>query len=286
MKGLTDVYTMYNGVTIPCVGYGTWQTPDGDVARESTKEAIIAGYRHIDTAQAYHNEQSVGDGIKEGLAAAGLKREDIFITTKLWCDRKDYEDTKAAVRESIEKLGCEYLDLLLIHWPISTPHKDCWQEKNRDAWRAMEDLYKEGVLRAIGLSNFYVHHIDALNYTVKPMVNQIEIHPGYIQKELVEYCKANDIVVEAWSPLGSGAVLNNEFLKGIAQKYNKSVAQLCIRFCLQYGVLPMPKSVHKDRIIQNTEVFDFEISNEDMEAIMNMEQTGWSGLQPDGKLPF
>lgn len=286
MKSLTDVYTMYNGVTIPCVGYGTWQTPDGEVARESTKQAIIAGYRHIDTAAAYHNEATVGQGIKEGLEATGLFRKDIFITTKLWCTDKGYEEAKKAIQVSIDKLGCEYLDLLLIHWPISTPHNDCWKEKNKASWKAMEDMYKEGKIRAIGLSNFLAHHIEALDYTVKPMVDQLEIHPGYIQEEIVDYCKANDILVEAWSPLGSGAVLGNEFLKKIADKYNKSVAQLCIRFCLQYGVLPLPKSVHVDRIVSNTEVFDFEISEEDMKAIKEMEETGYSGLHPDKELPF
>ena len=288
MKSLTDVYTFYNGSTIPCVGYGTWRTPDGDVARESVKQAILAGYRHIDTAAVYRNEVSVGQGIAEGLAAAGLKREDLFVTTKIWCDKKGYESTKVEIQACLDRLGLTYVDLLLIHWPIATAEKaeDAWIKNNNETWRAMEEAVDEGKVRNIGLSNFLPRHIEALDCRIKPVSDQLEIHPGYLQEEAVSYCKEHGIVVEAWSPLGSGVVLGDPFLNELAAKYGKSVAQLCVRFCLQYGVNPLPKSVHADRILANTEVFDFEISEEDFEAIRKMPQLGFSGNDPDGNLPF
>ncbi len=284
---LTTPVALQNGTTIPLVGYGTWQTPDGDVARESVKQAIIAGYRHIDTAAVYRNEVSVGEGIREGLAATGLKREDLYVTTKIWCDKKG-PHAKEAILESLKRLGLDYVDLLLIHWPIATAEKanDAWKKNNNETWKAMEELVREGKLRSIGLSNFRAHHIEALECEIPPVIDQLEIHPGYIQKETVDYCKEHGIVVEAWSPLGSGRVLADPFLNELAAKYGKSVAQLCIRFCLQYGVVPLPKSVHADRIVANTEVFDFEISEEDFSAILAMEQLGFSGNDPDGKLNF
>ncbi|MGN1400160.1 MAG: aldo/keto reductase [Bacillus sp. (in: firmicutes)] len=279
---LTSTYTLHNGVAIPRVGFGTWQTPDGDVAKVSVLSAIENGYRHIDTAAVYGNEQSIGNAIKE----SGVKREDLFITSKLWASERGYETTLAAFEETMKKLDLEYLDLYLIHWPAKKGNEG-WEQENNDTWRAFEKLYKEGRIKAIGVSNFMVHHLEALmeHAEIKPMVNQIEFHPGQMQTEVAEYCKQNDILVEAWSPLGTGRMLNNEQLISIAEKYNKSVAQLCIRWCLQNDVLPLPKSVTPSRITENADVFDFEISAEDMKTINEMPYFGGSGLDPDN-VPF
>lgn len=275
----TDTVTLANGVKMPCVGYGTWQTPDGEIARKSVYEAIKAGYRHIDTAFAYGNEVSVGEGIRD----AGVSRDELFITTKHWINFRGYEKTIATCEESLKNLGLDYLDLYLIHWPSVKKIADNWEEINADTWRGFEKLYKDGKIRAIGVSNFLPSHIESLkaNSTVAPMVNQIEFHPGYIQPEVVDYCKKEGIVIQAWSPLGSGAVLDNETLKEIAAKYGKNVGQLCIRYALQNGIVPLPKSTNPERIASNMEVFDFEISADDMEKIAKMPITGYSGFYPD-----
>lgn len=278
-KKFSDTVTLANGVKMPCIGYGTWQTPDGDVARKCVYEAIKAGYRHIDTAAAYGNEESVGAGIKD----SGVSRDELFITTKHWITNRGYEKTIAACEESLKKLGIDYLDLYLIHWPCVSKISDNWEEINADTWRGFEKLYKDGKIRAIGVSNFLPSHLESLKArsTIKPMVNQIEFHPGYTQAELADYCKKEGIVLQAWSPLGCGAVLGDAFLAEMAAKYNKSVAQLCIRFALQSGFVPLPKSTNAERIAANMEVFDFEISAEDMEKIAKMPKTGYSGFYPE-----
>ncbi len=275
---LTDCYTLYNGVKIPCLGYGTWQTPSGEIAYESVKAAIAAGYRHIDTAAGYANEADVGRAVK----ASGVAREEIFLTTKHWISERGYTKTIAAVEASLKELGTDYLDLYLVHWPCVEKTYPNWKEINAGTWRAFEKMYKDGKIRAIGVSNYLPEHITALQEMceIKPMVNQIEFHPGYYQPELVRWCQANDILIEAWSPLGCGAVLSDPTLAKIGAKYGKSVAQICIRFALQYGVLPMPKSNHADRIAQNAQVFDFELSQEDMTAIMTMPPLGYSTFHP------
>jgi len=279
MKGLADTFTLNNGVLIPCIGYGTWQTPNGDVAIKSVEEAIKAGYRHIDTAAAYGNEKSVGRAVRE----AGEKRENLFVTSKLWNKNRGYEKTLAAFEKTMQDLQLEYLDLYLIHWPAAIGTTKDWEKVNADTWRAMEKLYEEGRIKAIGVSNFLIHHLKALLGTanVKMAVNQIEFHPGMMQKETTDFCMQNDILVEAWSPLGTGKMLGNETLEEIAARYNKTVAQLCIRWCLQNDVLPLPKSVTPSRIKENAQVFDFEISLQDMQTINDMEYFGGSGLDPD-----
>ena len=278
MKKLTDSYELSNGVKIPCVGFGTWQAENGDIAYNAVTAALKAGYRHIDTAAIYRNEESVGQAIKD----SGIKREDIFVTTKLWNKCRSYELCYSAFERSINKLGLDYVDLYLIHWPASPAEYDDFNEINLDAWKAMSEIYKSGKIKAIGVSNFLPHHLEALMACdIKPMVNQIEFHPGYMQRETVEYCKKCGIIVEAWSPLGSGRVLSDDRLKKIAEKYGKSVADICIRWCLQHGVLPLPKSVTESRIIENTKVFDFELSAEDMQAIDDFEEIGFSGFHPD-----
>ena len=276
MQSLKDTFTLNNGVEIPCVGFGTWQTPDGDTAVESVYTAIEAGYRHIDTASVYKNEKGIGKGILK----SGVPRNELFITSKLWNADKGYDTTLAAFDKTLTDLGLEYLDLYLIHWPAIG---NDGPEYNKETWRAFEKLYSEKRIRAIGVSNFKPHHLQALMEAAEviPAVNQIEYHPGQMQHETVDFCRKYKILVEAWSPLGTGRMLTNLQLKNIAGQYEKSVAQLCIRWCLQNNALPLPKSVTPSRIKENTDIFDFEISPEDMELINALPYIGGSGLDPD-----
>lgn len=278
-KNLQDTYTLANDVQIPCIGFGTWQTPDGETAINSVKAALKAGYRHIDTAACYGNEASVGQAIKE----SGVPREEIFVTSKVWNTERGYEKTLAAFETTMAKLDLDYVDLYLIHWPAAANQFENWKEINAQTWRALEELYIKGKVKAIGVSNFLPHHLEALlkGAKVVPMVNQIEYHPGFMQAESVAFCKAHNILVEAWSPLGTGNVLNNETLIMMAQKYSKTVAQICIRWVLQHGLLPLPKSITESRIIENTEVFDFEIKEEDMAIIDAIPFCGGAGINPD-----
>lgn len=276
--GIDRYIRLDNGVMIPPIGYGTWQTPDGNVAIEAVKQALADGYRLIDAA-AYDNEESVGIGI----AQSGIDRSDIFVTSKVWNTERGYDTTMRAFDKSCKDLGLEYLDLYLIHWPASENQFANWRGINADTWRAMETLYKEGRIRSIGVSNFMPHHLDALakSAEIAPMVNQIEFHPGFMQKECVEYCQAHDIQVEAWSPLGRRRLFGNKTLQSMADKYGKSIAQICLRWALQHDVIPLPKSVTPERIKENLDVFDFSISEDDMLKIDGMGTVGGSGLDPD-----
>ena len=268
-----------NGYEIPSIGFGTWQAPDGEVAFLANMAALKCGYRHIDCAAIYRNEASLGKAVRE----SGIAREEIFVTSKLWTKKRGYENAKAAFAKTMEQLGLDYLDLYLIHWPASHTRFEDWKEINAETWRALEELYEEGKIKAIGVSNFMTHHLEALLETARivPMVNQIEFHPGFTQDRVVEFCKEKGIAVEAWSPIGSGRLLENELLTNIAKKYNKSVAQICIRFCLQNDIIPLPKSVTSSRIKENIDIFDFNISDDDMKLIANMELCGYSGFDPD-----
>ncbi|WP_125761273.1 aldo/keto reductase [Companilactobacillus hulinensis] len=279
LNGLTDTYTLSNGVKIPIVGFGTWQTPDGDVAKESVKAAIEAGYHHIDTAAAYGNEDSVGEGIK----ASGIKRDDLFLTTKLWNDDHGYDTTIKAMDHSLSELNVDYVDLYLIHWPNPVKFRENWKEVNAETWRAMEDLLKAGKTRAIGISNFRPQHMDELlkTATVTPMVNQIFLNPSDLQPEVVAYNKAHNILSEAYSPLGTGKIFQVPELKEMATRYNKSVAQLVLRWSLQHEFLPLPKSVHADRIKENGQIFDFEISSDDMKTIDGLHGLAGVATDPD-----
>jgi diketogulonate reductase-like aldo/keto reductase len=279
MESLKDTFTLKNGVGIPCVGFGTWQTPSGEVCVDSVKCAIESGYVHIDTAAAYDNERSVGAAVRE----SGVDRKQLFITSKLWNADRGYDKTMKAFEHSLGLLGMDYLDLYLIHWPASPSHGPRWEKTNSSTWKAFEELYKQGRIRAIGVSNFMPHHLRPLmdNAEIMPMVNQIELHIGQMQQETVSFCKDNGIVLEAWSPIGTGRLLNNPVLIKLAGKYGVSAAQLCIRWCLQNEFLPLPKSVTPSRIKENTNVFAFEISAEDMAFMNGMEYCGGSGLHPD-----
>ena len=267
MNKLTDTFVLSNGVKVPCIGYGTYLTPDGEVAKNSVMEALKVGYRHVDTAFAYGNESAVGEGIK----ASGVKREDIFVTTKHWVTMRGYEKATEAI------------DISLKNWPCVEKVSPDWKDINAGTWKAFEDAYKAGKIRAIGVSNFQKKHYDALAEMceIKPMVNQIEFHPGYTQPETVKYSQEQGMLVQAFSPLGCGAVLNDETLKGIAAKYNKSVAQICLRFVLQSGLNVLTKSVTPSRILENTQIFDFELSAEDMATINAMPELGFTGWLPE-----
>lgn len=279
MSALTDTYTLYNGVKIPVVGFGTWQTPDGQTAVTSVAEALKVGYRHIDTAAAYGNEESVGQAIKE----SGIPREEIFVTTKLQNPEHGYENTLAAFDASMNKLGLDYLDLYLIHWPNPIKFREDWQAANAGTWKAFEELYTAGKIRSIGVSNFHPRHFDELmkTATIKPMVNQIRLCPGDLQPEVVAYCQENDILLEAYSPLGTGEIFKVDQLNDLATKYGKSIAQICLRWSLHHGFLPLPKSVTASRIKENSELFDFDLSPEDIAKIDELDGIVGYSLNPD-----
>jgi diketogulonate reductase-like aldo/keto reductase len=268
---LKDTTTLHNGVKMPRFGLGVFKVKEGEEVIESVKAAIKNGYISIDTAAIYGNEEGVGQAIRE----SGVSREDLFITTKLWNSEQGYESTLKAFETSMEKLGLEYLDLYLIHWP--------GKDKYKETWRAFEKLYNDGKIRAIGVSNFQVHHLEDLmsSCEIKPMVNQVEYHPHLTQKELHAFCKKNEIQLEAWSPLKQGQLLEDPTLKEIADKHNKTVAQVILRWDLQNEVVTIPKSTKEHRIIENADVFNFELSSEDMERIDGLNQDSRAGSHPD-----
>ncbi|MDR4997131.1 aldo/keto reductase [Bacillus altitudinis] len=270
MSGL-DTVTLANGVKMPKLGFGVWQVKDGEEAVNAVKDALEAGYRSIDTAAAYQNEEGVGKAIQQ----SDISRDDLFITTKVWNNDQGYESTLEAFEVSMNKLGLDVLDLYLIHWPV--------EGKYKETWKALEKLYKDGRIRAIGVCNFHQHHLEDLleEAEVVPMVNQIELHPKLTQEPLRDYCKGKGIHVEAWSPLGSGKLLNHPVLQDLAKKHDKSVAQVILRWDLQHGIITIPKSVTKSRIIENTQVFDFELSAHEMGVIDQLNEDERTGPDPD-----
>lgn len=278
MKSLKDTIELNNGYGIPCVGFGTFLS-DGPAAYESVISALNAGYRHIDTAAVYKNEEDVGRAVRE----SGIPRDEIFVTTKLWNDDQGYGQTLKAFETSLGKLGMDYVDLYLIHWPRIKRAPEDWARLNRESWKAMEELYAAGKIKALGVSNFKPHHLQSLMEAavVKPAVNQIELHPGLLQGDTVAFCEKNGIVVEAWGPFSRGKLLQAGLLDDIAVKYNKTPAQVCLRWHLQKGVVPLPKSVTPLRIKENADIFDFSLSADDMERISNIEQDTGTGYDPD-----
>lgn len=271
MAILTETFKLANGVEIPKVGFGMWQVPVGDTAFNAAATALKAGYRHIDTAKAYRNEADVGRAIRE----SGIPRADIFVTSKLPGATKTYDGAIADFNSTMAQLNIDYLDLYLVHapWPWTEIGKNCDQE-NIEVWRAMEDIYATGKVKAIGVSNFNVHDLENILPTakIKPMVDQIQYYVGFTEPKITEFAKNNDILIEAYSPLATGGMLQNDQMKALAAKYNVSVAQLALRFCLQNDVLPLPKAVSEAHIQANTQL-DFEISAADMDVLNAMPDT-------------
>ncbi|WP_119327290.1 aldo/keto reductase [Companilactobacillus musae] len=270
MTKLTDTFDIYNGVKIPKVAFGTWQIPASQ-ARQAVRDAIETGYRHIDTALVYENEKEVGQGIKD----SGVKRENLFVTSKLPASTKTYDGALQDFETTMKNLDLDYLDLYLVHapWPWDEIGAN-YDEGNVEVWRAMEKIYQSGRVKAIGVSNFNVHDLENVlkTATVKPMVDQIQYYIGFTEPKITEFAKENDILVEAYSPLATGGLINNKDVLKIAEKYNVSVPQLAIEFVIQNGVLPLPKAVHKEHIIANTKL-DFTISDEDMKTLNAMPDT-------------
>lgn len=275
IKSIQDKTVLNNGVEMPWMGLGVFKVEEGPELVNAVKSAIKLGYRSIDTAAIYGNEEGVGQGIREGIAEAGISREDLFITSKVWNSDLGFESAIQAYETSLQKLGLEYLDLYLIHWPV--------EGKYKDAWRALEALYKEEKVRAIGVSNFQVHHLEELlkDAEVKPVINQVEYHPRLTQQELKAFCRENGIQLEAWSPLMQGQLLDNEIIAAIAEKHGKSAAQVILRWDLQNGVITIPKSTKEHRIAANASIFDFELSSDEMEQISSLNQNLRVGPDPD-----
>lgn len=267
--------TLNNEKAMPWFGIGVFKVADGSELVDAVKAAVAHGYRSIDTAAIYDNERSVGQAIREALQETGLSREDLYVTSKVWNADLGYEATLAAYETSLEKLGLDYLDLYLIHWPVAGKYKD--------AWRALEALYKAGRVKAIGVSNFQIHHLEDLmkDAEIKPMVNQVELHPRLSQQALRDFCARHDIQIEAWSPLMQGQLLDNPVLQEIGARHGKSVAQVILRWDLQHGIVTIPKSTKVSRIIENASVFDFELTSEEMARIDALNQNLRVGPDPD-----
>ncbi len=271
MKSIADTTTLHNGVGMPWLGLGVYKAEDGTEVKQAIAAALNVGYRSIDTAAFYDNEKGVGEAVRE----AGIPRDEIFVTTKVWNDDHGRAQTLRAFERSMELLGLEYLDLYLIHWPVPGQFLE--------TWRALEELYRAGRVRAIGVSNFHVHHLQAVleNCEVKPMVNQVEYHPLLTQKPLLTYCQAHNIQLEAWSPLGRGRILTDPVVTAVAAKYDRTPAQILLRWDLQHGVVTIPKSVKAQRIAENAQIFDFALEQVDMDAIDGLNRDQRFGPDPD-----
>lgn len=271
-------FTLSNQMVIPAVGFGTWLVKD-DNGKKIIRDAIDAGYRYFDTASFYKNEEALG----EAIATCGVPRDELMIASKIWLTELGYNECKEAFANSLKRLNTDYLDVYLIHWPRRNSYEKGWEKLIQDTWKAMEELYKEGKTKAIGLSNFLPHHIDVImeTATVKPMIDQLELHPGYMQTYAVEYCKQNGIAVQAWSPLGRAEVLKSDFICNLAKEYNVSAAHLILAFLNQQGIAVIPKSSSADRMKDNFDIYDIEISKRDVSMLTCLPQLGYSGEHPD-----
>ncbi|KHD84121.1 aldo/keto reductase [Heyndrickxia ginsengihumi] len=271
VKSFHDKKTLHNGVQIPYVGLGVYKMEDKREAMQSVLYALQSGYRLIDTASFYQNEDSVGEAIKQ----SSIPREELFITTKVWNDEQGYDSTLKAFERSLKQLNMDYIDLYLIHWP----RPDTYLE----TWKALERLYDEGVVKAIGVSNFKEHHLETLfaHANEKPVINQVELHPYLTQKPLIRFCTEHEIAIEAWSPIARGRLLNHELITQLAEKYEKSPAQIILRWHLQNDVIIIPKSVHESRIEENKDLFAFTLTSEDMKQIDQLNEDHRFGKDPD-----
>lgn len=270
MKDIKSCIILNNGIKMPMLGLGTYKAREWDELNNAIKESVKIGYRHIDTASFYGNEEEIGLAIKE----CGVPREELFLTTKIWNSDQGYDKTLKAFEESIKKLKTNYLDLYLIHWP---------QALNKETWKAFEKLHKDGYIRAIGVCNFAINHLKDLmeSAEIMPAVNQIEFHPKLVQNELMEFCSKHNIQLEAWSPLMRGMIFQFPLLQQLSQKYNKTIPQIVLRWDLQMGVVTIPKSTTLTRIKENAAIFDFEISKEDMKKIESLNEGFRMGMNPE-----
>ncbi len=274
MKKITDLqgsFELHNGVQMPYFGLGVYLSKDGNEVISAVREALNHGYRHIDTASVYENEEGVGQGIRE----SNVAREDMFLVSKVWNTDQGYDATLKAFDASLDRLGTDYLDLYLVHWPKG--------EISKETWKALEKLYKEKRVRAIGVSNFLQHHLEDLLTSVEivPMVNQMEFHPYLVQQDLIDFCNSKGIQYEAWSPLMQGNIFDLDIMKDLASKYNKTIAQIVLRWDLQKGVVTIPKSSKKERIIANSDLFDFELSEDDVQLLDGLDRGKRFGPDPD-----
>lgn len=263
-------YKLVNGIEMPIIGLGTWKMIEGDEIENAVRDALDVGYRMFDTAMIYKNEKGLGKALEK----YGLLREEFFVTTKVWNTDQGYENTKKAIDVSLAQLGLPYVDLYLVHWPTASEDVKVSLNKREETWRAMEEIYTSGKAKAIGVSNFTITHLEEMQKyaTIMPMVNQVEFNPFLYQEKLLNYCKKNNILLTAYSPLVRGKRLTDEKLENIAKKYNKTIPQVMLRWSIQHGVVVIPKTVHKERMIENIDIFDFEISAEDMKTIDLMDE--------------
>ena len=270
---------LLNNTEIPMLGYGTYKTAADEEGLQMIKDAIKAGYRHIDTAQGYKNEHLVGQAIRE----SGIPRNQFFVTTKVWNDNQGYDKTKESIEESLNKLNIDYIDLLLIHWPIPQGKNDEWKKLNQETWKAMEEYYDAGLIKAIGVSNFLEHHLNNLleSARIMPMVNQLEIHPYYQQQSTVKFCQDKGIIVESWGPLMRGKAFKDPKLIELAQRNNISVAQLCIRYCLDRNIVTLQKSSKFERMIDNARVFGYHLDEYTMNEIAKLDTDWCYTFHPD-----
>ena len=286
MNTINDCYTLNNGMKLPCLGFGTYNEKDGDNL-EIIRGAIRSGYRFFDTASIYETERVLGEAVKE----SGIPREEFIIETKCWVDELGYDGAKKAFEASLERLQMGYVDLYLMHWPRQTGAEDeDWKRLDKETWRALEELQASGRVKAIGCSNFLPHHLENLleDCRVRPVVDQLELHPGYSQEAAVAYCLAHDIRPMAWSPLGRGrdnALAGNAILEKLAKKYGKSIPQINLRFLVQKGIVPIPKASTPEHMKANMDIFDFCLSDEDLWMLTCMPQTTWLGEHPDFCIP-
>lgn len=271
ISSIKDCTRLNNGLKMPWLGFGVFQVSDGQEVEKAVSNALEAGYRSIDTAAFYRNERGVGNAIRE----SGISREDIFLTTKVWNDDQREKRTLAAFEESLKLLGTEYVDLYLVHWPV----KGCYQE----TWQVMEEIYQSGRAKAIGVSNFLEHHIEDIlhNSQIVPAVNQIEFHPFLVQSKLLKFCQEHKIQVEAWAPLMQGQIITEQAVQKLAGKYHKTPAQIVLRWDLQHEVVTIPKSSHPNRIAENAQIFDFELSQADMDLLDALDEGKRIGSHPD-----
>ncbi|PWU66813.1 aldo/keto reductase [Gracilibacillus dipsosauri] len=269
--GLTDTLVLNNGTEIPAIGLGVYKAEPGEEVYQAVRSALEIGYRHIDTASLYANEEDVGKAIKD----SGISRNEIFVTTKVWNDEQGYENTKQAMANSLKRLQMDYVDLYLIHWPVPG--------KFTETWKALEELYRDGKAKAIGVSNFLPHHLEDMlkEAEIKPVVNQVELHPQLQQKETRDFCHAHDMLIEAWAPLGKAQYFDHPTLQELAKKHGKTPAQIIVRWQYQSKIITIPKSVHKNRQEENVDIFDFTLSQDDMDKIAEMDIGNRIGKHPD-----